>query len=246
MKKKAMKSKILFNSIKTLLLLLNKISRLSIAPSATMTITRLNLDMIFNSLIGSMSQIINHILFLNNSLSRMQQEQSAMMSESEASSNNPYFNNAFKKQIPVGPNYISLKRSNEVVKQFHSLANTLMILVTSFSKANMGAFDLSQLIDNLVLVLDKLVADDFNYFPSIINSIQSCLLHLFVLNMDSEAVDAFLNGANERAHLKKLVGTLCKIFAKSCVNLEAQWTNESSSSVEFEENSNVKFKFSIL
>lgn len=74
----------------------------------------------------------------------------------------------------------------------------------------------NQLIKDLVQMMEKLVLDDFNYFPAIINSIQTALLHVFKLDAD---LSVGILKSNENV-LKRLVLNLCKIFTKSTNNLE--------------------------
>jgi hypothetical protein len=232
--KKKLKSKLLFNSIKTILLLINKLNRLSLNTTIepNVKINKLRLNLIFNNLVASMSQIINHIFCLNNYLFRIQQEQATITHDYDSTN----LNLLSKKP---NTNYISLKQSNEIVKQFHSLSNTLFLLITSIktNKEEKLPFNLKQLLTNLIVLLDRLCSEDFNYFPSIINSIQSCLLYLFT-TMGSESVEFLKSSINstDDGMLKTLVTTLCKIFSKSCSNLESI---QDSGSVKFDEDSTV-------
>ncbi len=46
----------------------------------------------------------------------------------------------------------------------------------------MHSSDLKQLTVDLIMLLEKLVDDDLNYFPAIINCVQTSLWHIFSLN----------------------------------------------------------------
>ena len=146
--KKFLKSKLLFDSIKMFLLLINKINRISAAqkqPATANTSTtiakilnvkNIRLDVVFSILLESMTLIINHLFALNNILLRAKREQEQLLENFDSSSyasNKSLIttNSLIKLNGPVDDNYIKLKESNETVKQFHSLSSTIMILITS-------------------------------------------------------------------------------------------------------------------
>ncbi len=158
--KRKMKSKVLFESIHTQLLLLNKTTRLaynfvSNNPNSKQTahnsaaskisllyeqinIKKLNLKVVFSSLVDSMSEIISHFLYLNNISMRFQhemhtfqQEQTTLKSESFFTVSEMNMNSTNKKSNSRNANFLTLKQTNETVKQFYNIANTLMILITS-------------------------------------------------------------------------------------------------------------------
>jgi hypothetical protein len=125
-----LKSKLLFDSIKTFLLLVNKSSRLgpigNIANANLINVKRIKLDAVLNNLIDSIDSMINYFLILNHLISRVKQEtdddQDQQMQEFK------FENNASNKYLL---NVTWLKQSEEIDKQFFSVSNTLMILVTS-------------------------------------------------------------------------------------------------------------------
>ncbi len=157
--KRKMKSKILFESIHSQLLLLNKTTRLaynfvSSIPNSKQSgqnsaaskinllyeqinIRKLNLKMVFSCLVDSMSEIINHFLYLNNISIRFQQEIQIFQQEQTTLRNESIFsigesiNLTSKKNSTKGANFLTLKQTNEIVKQFFTISNTLMILITS-------------------------------------------------------------------------------------------------------------------
>lgn len=148
--KKFLKSKLLFDSIKMFLLLINKINRISAAQkqqpataantSTTivkiLNVKNIRLDVVFSILLQSMTLIINHLFSLNNILLRAKREQEQLLENFDSSSyasNKSLIttNSLIKLNGPVDDNYIKLKESNETVKQFHSLSSTIMILITS-------------------------------------------------------------------------------------------------------------------
>ena len=60
--------------------------------------------------------------------------------------------------------------------------------------------------------------DDFNYFPSITNAVQTSLLHLFTLpNSSSMIVDIIKSDENV---LKRLITTSTKLYTISISSLE--------------------------
>ena len=141
---KKINSKQILDSIKMLLLLVNKISRISQPTqksSATgsslsnntktrqfldkINMKRVKLDVVFNHLFVSIQEIINHFIYLNQVMMEVQQEQESMIIS------DPVIKMLSKKSKLNGNDYVTLKQSNEIVKQFHSIADTLMILVTS-------------------------------------------------------------------------------------------------------------------
>ena len=140
MPNRELKSKLLLDSIKTLFLLINKVSRLTGAKSFNLSnsllekinMKRVKLDVVFNFFIDSILEIINHFLLLNNALQRVQQEQDQVLDYE------PPLNSFVKRIKSNGNNYITLKQSNEIVKQFHSISNILMISITSIK--NMWVF----------------------------------------------------------------------------------------------------------
>lgn len=124
-----LKSKMLLDSITSLFLLVNKITRLTssiVKPDfflEKITIKRIKLDVVYNFYIKSLIEIVNHFLQLNNDLFQIQQEQEKFLDFELA---------LIKNSTNTKPNnFISLKQSNEIVKQFHSISNALMISITS-------------------------------------------------------------------------------------------------------------------
>lgn len=128
---KELKSKLLFDSITSLFLLVNKITRITSIPSNSkpeMFLEKINLkhvklDVVYNYFIESILEIINYFLSLNNNLLLIQQEQEQVL-EYEPMTIKTSKTTSTK-------NFITLKQSNEIVKQFHSITNILMISITS-------------------------------------------------------------------------------------------------------------------
>lgn len=122
---KDLKSKLLLDSVTSLFLLINKITRITSIPSNNkpelflekINLKRIELDVVYNFFIDAIDEIVNHFLELNNKLLLIQQEQEQVL-EYELAPNS-------KKD------FITLKQSNEIVKQFHSMTNILMISITS-------------------------------------------------------------------------------------------------------------------
>lgn len=102
-----------------------------------------------------------------------------------------------------------------------------------------------------------LIMDDFNYFPSVINSVQASIIHIFTGNASTSqiVIDIFKKGILynqnrklitkfklslkyflDETTLKKLISSLFKIFTMSTANLENEQNMESSG---FHESSNV-------
>lgn len=235
--KKKLKSKSLLDSVRTILLLINKTTRIintSMSDAKASENTKLiflkenlsmksiKLDFVLNSLLDSLQEVITHFMKLNNDLLRWQQTQKLCQQQLQQSKSTDFFLNSHKK-INVNfltnslqnSNFITLKQSNEIVKEFHTISNTIMILITSVNNLNILS-DSKKLKKNLINILEELILDDFNYFPAIINSIQTCLLHLFNLNK-ADTVDFMQQ--NEFL-LKKLIQNCCKIFSKSITNLD--------------------------
>ena len=145
---KKLNSKILFESIKTLLLLVNKLSRLSKVPTSAATVAtvgdkkkldpvftlpdqigikKVRLNITLSLFVDSMTAIINYLHELNYHTMRVQQEQQQFYPDMDTLS---------VASMPVTQgrrNFITLKQSSEIIKQFHSLSNSLMILVTSLN-----------------------------------------------------------------------------------------------------------------
>ena len=156
--KNKMKSKTLYESIRLLLLLLNKTSRLASGfvkrhQSTTsannkpnlifeqISIKKLNMKVVFSCLIDSMSEMISHFLYLNNISLRFQQEQVIYQQDLQNTIKNndsTFFTNhspAVTKQAKgCKESFLTLKQTNEIVKQFYSVSNTLMILITSINE----------------------------------------------------------------------------------------------------------------
>jgi hypothetical protein len=154
-----LKSKNLLDSINTLLLLLNKTSRITstiVAASKSspqddqkskltllndqINMRKLNLKSVTNSLIASMSEIISHFLYLNNISVQYQQELKQHLQQQQDGQNRNEQQNIFEKSSFIikksnktmdQNSYLTLKQTNEVVKQFHSISNTLMVIITS-------------------------------------------------------------------------------------------------------------------
>jgi len=51
-----------------------------------------------------------------------------------------------------------------------------------WASGDASRLNLKQLVYDLVTILDRLMIEDFNYFPSVINAVQASLLHLFTLD----------------------------------------------------------------
>ena len=83
---------------------------------------------------------------------------------------------------------------------------------------NSSLLNLKQLVHDLIRILDQLMFDDFNYFPSITNAVQTSLLHLFTLpNSSSMIVDIIKSDENV---LKRLITTSTKLYTISISSLE--------------------------
>ncbi|CAF0748696.1 unnamed protein product [Brachionus calyciflorus] len=236
--KKKLKSKSLLDSIKMLLLLINKTTRLinTSKPSENkkviffqekLSIKKIDMDCVLTSLLNSLQHIINHFLSLNDALLSLQQEQKLYH---PISKNNDFFLNSCKKissnfltNNSKDSNFITLRQSNEIVKEFHSISNLIMILITSVNDSDCFN-DSEKLTKNLINLLEQLILEDFNYFPAIINSIQTCLLHLVNLNK----VETVSSMEKNESLLKKLLHNCCKIFSKSITNLEDESILKSS------------------
>ena len=87
-----------------------------------------------------------------------------------------------------------------------------------------------QILKNLILILEKLMLNDLSYFPSIINSIQISILHLFTLDNASSTWCIEILKSDERL-LKSTINTLCKIFKLSASNLDKE-ENKSESKTD--------------
>lgn len=244
---KKQKSKILFDSIQMLLLLINKTTRLvnlscpvptgkpsSTTPSSNtklnifvekLSMKRIKLEYILDSFLGAMHDIIEHFSKLQQEQQLIQQRQEQLATKADAFFLTQKINNKPIVQS-VSNRFVTLKQSNEIVKQFHSISNTLMVLITSLKTTEqITTLNPKLLIKSLVDTMEKLVNDDFNYFPVIINSIQTSLLHIFGLNSTNSV--EILN-SNEPI-LKRLILICCKIFTISTNNLEDEsFTNSSS------------------
>jgi hypothetical protein len=103
-------------------------------------IKKLNLKAVFSSLIDAMSEMINHFLYLNNISMRFQQE-IQMFQQEQTIKSESFFTitdnmsstlaAASRKTSARNSNFLTLKQTNEIVKQFYTISNTLMILITS-------------------------------------------------------------------------------------------------------------------
>lgn len=148
--RKHLKSKTLFDSIKMLLLLINKTNRLANGANNNtllveqMSMRKFQLDSIFDSMNSSIMLIVDHFLYLNNLLLTFQRDQKMFKQEYEepgfvleSRNNKKGFANILKNDddVVTSSNFITLKQSNEVLKQFHSITNTLMVLVTSIKNS---------------------------------------------------------------------------------------------------------------
>jgi hypothetical protein len=130
---KELKSKLLFDSITSMFLLVNKITRITNTSSSSkpdlfiekINMKRIKLDVVYNYFIESILEIINYFLSLNNNLLLIQQEQDQVLE---------YEPILTKSTKAATKNFITLKQSNEIVKQFHSITNILMISITSIKK----------------------------------------------------------------------------------------------------------------
>lgn len=233
---KESKSKLLLDSINSLFLLINKITRITSSSSATkiepflekINLKRIKLDLVYNYFIESILEMINHFLVLNNTLLSIQQEQEQVLDYEPVSNK--------KTKVSSKNHFITLKQSNEIVKQFHSITNVLMISITSIKNIDSSnLLNLKQTINDLITINEKLMVEDFNYFPSIINSVQTSILHIFTVNTNaSQIVVDFLK--EDEVILKKLFNSMFKIFSMSTNNLENEQDMESSS---FHESSNI-------
>lgn len=162
--RKELKSKTLFDSIRVLLLLMNKTGRIlnensqvkyvviwlkhpyivrimlfiqvsttnaSVKLAELMSMKKFKLDSVFDSLNGSIMLIVDHFLYLNNLLLTYQKDQKLHQQEEAMIIKRKAIAGLFQDQTEQDNNFITLKESNRVFKQFHSLTSTLMILVTS-------------------------------------------------------------------------------------------------------------------
>jgi hypothetical protein len=226
--RKKLKSKILFDSIKIFLLLLNKINRSKSADEDSnkqtiekgtclenIKLTNNQLKSIIDFFISSVSQIIEFFLATNNLILEVRQEQQWQQQQEDLGdiSSTLLFPKTSSAQNAMHKRFILLKQSNEVVKQFHSLSSSLLILITSIKQVEQfNTEKLKGFIQNLIFILESLLNEDLNYFPSIVNSIQTSILHLFVLNESSLKQTLETDGTL----FKRLLTTFCKIFNKSC------------------------------
>jgi hypothetical protein len=132
-KSPTLKSKQLFDSIKTFLLLVNKISRLSPISNSIgsnlIKTKRIKQDLVLNHLIDSIDSMINYFLILNNLISRVKQECEDQQMDEAKYENNSTITQTNERFSSL--NVTWLKHSDEIDKQFFSVSNTLMILVTS-------------------------------------------------------------------------------------------------------------------
>ncbi len=120
-----LKSKLLLDSLASLFLLVNKISRVTGSGKhdmllETISVRRIKLDMVFNYFIESILEMINHFLLVNNTLLLVQQEQEKLLDYELPKRNNE-----------ACKDFITLRQSNEIVKQFHSISSVLMVAITS-------------------------------------------------------------------------------------------------------------------
>ena len=111
--------------------------------------------------------------------------------------------------------------------------------------------NLKQQIYDLISILDSLMMEDFNYFPSVINSIQTSILHIFnssstqtIINILKEGdiiyriiywVNSWVNFDSffvDENILKKLFGALFKIFTLTSNNLENEQDTDSTNFCE--------------
>lgn len=228
--KKKFKSKPILESISMLLLLLNKSSRLVNKFlcenkkcddekvsffQENLNVQNFDLDIILNSLTTSILEIINHLSYLNKALTQLEQEQIGLQEFKIQDKSNLLLSPFKKNNDDSESNFITLKQSNQVVKELHSIANTLMILIVSISDIE-NLKNSRQLIKNLINIVEKLISEEFNYFPAVINSIQASLSHLVALN--SIETVGFLE--KNEILLKKMVQSCFRILSKSINNLE--------------------------
>ena len=134
-KRPALKSKLLFDSIKTFVLLVNKATRLGCIGSNAdlVNMKRVKLDLVFGYLIDAIGQIIKYFFTLNNLMTRIKQEaqdtQDQLMHEQITLK---LTNTTIQTLDYVSSMNLSwLKHSGEIDKQFYLVSNTLMILITS-------------------------------------------------------------------------------------------------------------------
>lgn len=204
---KQLNSKILFDSLKTFLVLINKFSRLAnkrdsaasdrkslpaslIQSLEHISIKKLKLNITLSLFVEAILAIIEYIGELNNQIVRVQQEQYFPDTDTASVSSCATFEARDQQQQQLtkrvrksGQNFITLKQSNDIIRQFHTLSSTFMIMISSiqFDKSSsLKSLDIneSQLIEDLLMILEKLMSDDFNYFPAIINNIQVSILHV--------------------------------------------------------------------
>lgn len=101
-----------------------------------------------------------------------------------------------------------------------------MISITSIKNIDDSRLmNLKQQVYDLITILDRLMMEDFNYFPSVINSIQTSILHIFNSSSSQTVVNILKQDENV---LKKLFESLFKIFTLTSNNLENEQDVNSS------------------
>lgn len=102
-----------------------------------MSMKRFRLDSVFDSLNASIMLIVDHFLYLNNLLLTLQksqkfcQQEEALMTNKSGNIMATLLEDEDGVSAATSVNFITLKQSNRVLKQFHSLTSTLVVLVTS-------------------------------------------------------------------------------------------------------------------
>ena len=77
--------------------------------------------------------------------------------------------------------------------------------------------NLNQLINDLINIMDKLMIEDFNYFPAVINAIQASILHIFTMNSSTSqsAIEILKQGSNRNlAELRDSLITSSILYTK--------------------------------
>lgn len=98
----------------------------SVKLAEQMNMKKFALESMFSSLNESIMLIVDHFLYLNNLLLTFQKD--FKQKEYQRNGMLALFDDG---EAMSSANFITLKQSNQVLKQFHSLNTTLMVLVTS-------------------------------------------------------------------------------------------------------------------
>lgn len=103
----------------------------SVKLAEHMSMKQFQLDYLFESLNGSIMLIVDHFLYLNNMLLTLQKGHKLNDQDVYSMTKKINFMASLFDDESDQTNFITLKQSNRVLKQFHSLTTTLMILITS-------------------------------------------------------------------------------------------------------------------